>query len=112
MLEENVALLRDPPEAEGWRLLGAFDPWLQTRDRELLVAAAGRRKDVWRVLGRPGVVLAGHEVVGTCRPRSSGHDLRLRVDLWDGSVPPAPLGDEAERLAAHRSQRFVGWSDD
>lgn len=109
---DDLPLLRDPPTADGWRLLGAFDPWLQTRDRDLLVADAGRRKDVWRVLGRPGAVLAGHEIVGTWRPRSSGDDLRLYVDLWDGGAPPGPLGDEAERLAAHRGQRFAGWGGD
>lgn len=111
VLAEDHDALRDAPAAVGVRLLGAFDPWLQARDRELLVADAGRRKDLWRTLGRPGGVLVGHEVVGTWRPRSSGEELRLHVDLWDLDEHPPGLDDEAERLAAHRGQRFAGYTD-
>jgi hypothetical protein len=111
VLVEDLDVLRDAPPASGVRLLGAFDPWLQTRDRELLVADPGRRKDLWRTLGRPGGVLAGHEVVGTWRPRSNGATLRLFVEIWDGGDPPAGIDDEAERLAFHRGQRFGGYAD-
>jgi hypothetical protein len=93
------------------RLLGAFDPWLQVRDRALLVADEHRRKDLWRTLGRPGAVLVGHEVVGTWRPRSNGATLRLRVELWDGGDVPDGLDDQAHRLASHRGQRFGGYTD-
>jgi hypothetical protein len=111
VLVEDLDVLRDAPPASGVRLLGAFDPWLQTRDRELLVADPGRREDLWRTLGRPGGVLAGHEVVGTWRPRSNGATLRLCVEIWDGGDPPAGIDDEAERLAFHRGQRFGGYTD-
>jgi hypothetical protein len=37
--------------------------------------------------------------------------LRLKIELWDGAEPPGDLEDQAERLAAHRSQRFDGWTD-
>jgi hypothetical protein len=103
--------LRDPPPTDGVRLLGAFDPWLQARDRELLVADAPRRKALWPTLGRPGAVLAGHEVVGTWRPRSSGATLQLLVEIWDGGELPAGIDDQAERLATHRGQRFGGYAD-
>ncbi len=113
MLSEDLEVLRDPPAAQEVRLLGAFDPWLQVRDRDLLVADAQRRKDVWRTLGRPGGVLDGHELVGTWRPRSSGSTLRLRVALWDGRDRRSPeLDEQAERLAAHRGQRFGGYVED
>lgn len=107
---DDVERLRAATPGEGVRLLGAFDPWLQVRDRDLLVPDADRRKDLWRVLGRPGAVLAGAEIVGTWRPRSSGERLRLQVDLWDGRSPDAALEVEGERLAAHRGQRFDGFS--
>ncbi len=66
------------------RLLGPFDLFLQGRDRELVVPDADARKDLWRTIGRPGGVLAGHEVVGSWRPRSKGKKLRLAVTIWDG----------------------------
>lgn len=109
VLAGDVGVLQDPPHDQRVRLLGAFDPWLQARDRDLLVPAVVHRKDLWRVLGRPGAVLAGAEVIGSWRPRSSAAKLRLQVDLWDGSVPSADLEAEAEALAAHRGQRFDGF---
>lgn len=110
VLERDRDALDDPPGTSSLRLLGAFDPWLQVRDRDLLVADAARRKDLWRVLGRPGAVLAGTEVVGTWRPRSNGTRLRLQVERWDGHAPDAALEAAAEELAAHRGQRFDGFT--
>lgn len=113
VLAEDHDLLADPPTTDdAVQLLGAFDPWLQVRDRELLVADEGHRTDLWRVLGRPGAVLVGHEVVGTWRPRSKGEDLRLHVEVWDGGDMPDGIEEQAERLAAHRGQRFAGWAED
>lgn len=109
VLARDVEVLRSPPGGDQVRLLGAFDPWLQVRDRDLLVADAARRKDLWRVLGRPGAVLTGAEVAGTWRPRSSGARLRLQVEMWNGSEPGAALAAEAERLADHRGQTFAGF---
>ncbi len=86
------------------RLLGPFDPYLQTRDRALLVADPTRAKVLWPTLGRPGGVLVDGEVVGTWRPRKSGKRLSLQVALWD-PVPPAAreaVDEQAERLAAYR----------
>ena len=64
ILADDAAALADPPEATAVRLLGPFDLFLQGRDRELVVPDGSSRKDLWRVLGRPGGVLDGHEVVG------------------------------------------------
>ena len=86
------------------RLLGPYDPYLQLRDRELLVADEARRKDLWRVLGRPGAIVSDGEVVGTWRPKSAGRKLTVRIELWarDTKRLRSAIGDEAERLAAHR----------
>ena len=111
VLAADAPLLEDPPPVDGVRLLGAFDPWLQVRDRSLLVADEARRKDLWPVLGRPGAVLAGTEVVGTWRPRSRGERLQLRVEVWDGGPLPDGIEEQAERLAAHRAQSFEGFAD-
>jgi hypothetical protein len=111
VLAADVPLLEAAVPVEGVRLLGAFDPWLQVRDRSLLVADEARRKELWRVLGRPGAVLVGTEVVGTWRPRSQGERLQLRVEIWDGGPLPDGIAEQAERLAAHRGQAFAGFAD-
>ena len=90
------------------RLLGPFDLFLQARDRELIVPDESHRKDLWRVLGRPGAVLVGNEVLGSWRPRAAGRKLRIAVDAW-GALPD--LTEQAERLAAFRGVTFAGFTD-
>jgi hypothetical protein len=89
------------------RLLGPFDPYLQIRDRALLVPEEARAKDLWRTLGRPGAVLVDGEVAGTWRPRKAGRRLTVQVDPWR-DLPTAALEPEAERLAAVRGAELAG----
>jgi hypothetical protein len=98
------SLLENPPEPDLVRLLGAFDPFLQARDRNLLVPDESLHKKLWPVLGRPGVLLAEGEVAGTWRPKSSGTKLTLAVEPF-AKLPAAVWEDveaEAERVAAAR----------
>ncbi len=111
VLAEDADALAAAEPVAGVRLLGPFDLFLQGRDRELVVPDEDARKDLWRVLGRPGGVLDGHEVVGSWRPRSSGRTLRLAVSVWSGAERPAGLDEQAERLAAFRGQAFGGYVD-
>jgi Winged helix DNA-binding domain len=92
------------------RLLGPFDPYLQTRDRSLLVPDRAHAKDLWRILGRPGGVLVDGEVAGSWRPRKSGRRLTVAVELWR-ELPAAvrtELDEQAERLAACRGATLAG----
>ena len=89
------------------RLLGPFDPFLQARDRSLLVPDTAHAKALWPVLGRPGAVLRDGEVAGTWRPRKAGKRLRLEVALWS-RVPRGAVDEQAERLAAFRGLQLAG----
>ncbi len=106
-LEMLMAAAADPGTV---RLLSPFDLFLQARDRELLVPDADRRKELWVVLGRPGAVLVGSEIVGAWRPRASGKSLRLYVDAWS-PFPEAAVVEQAERLAAYRGLTYAGLAD-
>ena len=81
------------------RLLGPFDPWLQARDRDLIVPDASRHKALWPVLGRPGVLLVDGEVAGTWRTRSAGSRLTITVE------PFAPLGRQARQAIEAEAER-------
>lgn len=86
------------------RLLPPSDPWLQSRDREVIVPDAVLRKAIWKPIGSPGVVLSGIDVVGTWRTKQKGRTLRVEI-AWSGR--PVELGDEPERLAAVRGAADV-----
>jgi hypothetical protein len=92
------------------RLLGPFDPFLQLRDREVLAPHPARRKALWPMLGRPGAVVGGGEVLALWRPRTSGKSLRLAIEPWRRlkASERAALEEQAERLAAHRSVTLAG----
>lgn len=99
---------RKAPEAV--RLLGTHDPYVQLRDRDLLVSDEDRRQELWRVIGRPGAVVGDGEVLGTWRPRTAKGRLTLRVDPWTRltAATRALVEEQAERLAAHRSVDLAG----
>jgi hypothetical protein len=91
------------------RLLGPFDPYLQGRDREVLVPDPDRRAALWPVLGRPGAIAVDGELVGTWRPRTTKGRLALRIDAWaDLDALGDAIEHEGERLAAHRGVAFAG----
>ncbi|HSK60820.1 MAG TPA: winged helix DNA-binding domain-containing protein [Actinomycetospora sp.] len=98
------------PEPDLVRFLPPWDPMLQARDRELLVPDATARKELYRILGNPGALLAGGEIVGTWRPRASGKRLTLEIGLFGPLEPDLRprLDDEAERVAAARGLRLAG----
>lgn len=96
-----------PPDAV--RLLGGMDPFLQARDRDVLVPDRAVHKVLWPVLGRPGVLLANGEVAGVWRPKSSGRGLTLHVEAF-APVPPRVwtiVEEEAARVATARGAQRV-----
>jgi len=107
LLGEVSGIKRDQ---ELLRLLGGFDLFLQGKDRELMVPDATRHKELWPILGRPGAVLHGTEIVGTWRPKASGRQFTLRLSLWTAlsKRSRSQLDIEAERLAAHRGAELAG----
>lgn len=107
--EAGVRLLENAPTPRVVRLLGPFDPWVQARDRALIVPDKAMHKALWPVLGRPGVVLVDGEVLGVWRPRATGSRLSLAVEAF-APLKPATWTDidaEAERVAAVRGASAV-----
>lgn len=104
-----VDALTTAPEPEMVRLLGPYDPYLQARDREVIVPDKAVHKALWPMLGRPGVLFADGEVAGTWRAKSSGAKLTLTVEAF-APLPPAvwtQVEAEAERVAAVRGATTV-----
>jgi hypothetical protein len=96
-----VDALTSAPPPELVRLLGPFDPYLQARDRELIVPDKGVYKTLWPVLGRPGVLLVDGDVAGVWRPKTSGKKLTLSVEAF------APLPDSVWRQVDEEAARVA-----
>jgi hypothetical protein len=116
VLDEHLADLRAEAPAASTQvdLVGAYDPYLQLRGRDTLVADPDRRKQLWPVLGRPGAVLVDGEVVATWRPRTAGRKLTVRLDPWTdlSAAVRSAIDGQAERLAAFRGVPLAGVIDD
>jgi hypothetical protein len=107
---DRVAALRSAPPPRLVRLLPGTDPFLQARDRDLLVPDQDRRAKLWPALGKPGALLGDGEIVGTWRARMAGKTtLDIRVTPFEplGTRIRTELETEAERVAAARGARNV-----
>ena len=96
------------------KLVGSHDPFLQLRDRALLVPDAAAHKAVWPSIGRPGGVLADGELLATWRPKTAKGALTVRLQPMKriSKADRAAIEAEAERLAAFREVDLAGVVDD
>ncbi len=103
MLDADVGALRAGTMPEGVRLLPPHDPYTQLRDRETIVEKKYHR-DMWRISGDPGTVLADGEIVGTWRPQKKGRKLTITVKMFEDLVERhrASVRAEAEQIAVLR----------
>ncbi|MGW5722236.1 DNA glycosylase AlkZ-like family protein [Amycolatopsis sp. NPDC003865] len=110
---DRLNALENPPEPEVVRLLPPLDPFIQARDKALLVPDPARRKEVWKMLGNPGVLVADGDIAGTWRTKGSGAKLTFTVTAFDPLRPAVREEAEAEaaRVAAVRGfeKHAVTW---
>lgn len=106
---DRVDALRSAPQPDLVRLLGPFDPYMQARDRELIVPDKSVHKVLWPVLGRPGALFVDGEIVGVWRTKAAGDKLTITVEAF-GPLPPKvwkQVDAEAERIAEVRGASDV-----
>ena len=92
MAEADVAEVADAPPPEMVRLVPASDPYLQTRDRDLLVPDAGHRRALWKVLASPGALLVDGEVAGIWRARQTRSTRSAKATGSSSGDGPGPDG--------------------
>jgi hypothetical protein len=100
LLTSDLDTLEAPPDPSGVRLLPARDPYLQSRDRAMLIADASARRKLWQPVSGPGAVLADGEIVGTWRARTAGDRLRVEVEPFGRLNRTFHTAIEAEAGAA------------
>ncbi|MGM1060126.1 DNA glycosylase AlkZ-like family protein [Saccharothrix sp. Mg75] len=98
---DRLDAFENPPEPEVVRLLPPLDPYLNARDRDLLVPDKAHQKEVWRVLGRRGALLVDGEVLGTWTAKATPTRLTVKAHPF----VPLDVGmfaEEATHLARAR----------
>lgn len=106
MLAADLTVAHTLPEPDPDRvlLLGPHDPYLDLRDRGLILPDKKRQRAVWRTVGNPGVILQGGCVAGIWRTRTVRNGLELTLTPWESPSPAlrARLAELAEAYAAFR----------
>lgn len=97
--EEHLTAIRAAKKPHLVRLLPPADPYLQGRDRDLLVPDKQRQKALWRILGSPGALFVDGEVVGLWRAKLASKQ-RLDVTITTFETLPANRRPEVEAEAA------------
>lgn len=100
----------EPGGLEEVRLLSAFDLFTAAKDRALLTSDKAQHKELWPVLGRPGALAAGGELLGTWRPKTVKGRFELHVRPWCSwsAAVRSSVEAQAEVLARSRGQEFAG----
>ena len=106
LLARDESALASPPRAEGVRLLPPGDPYLQKPNRALLAPDDSLRRDLFRAVGSPGVVLRDGRLAGSWKAKLTRGTLELHVRKL-GRLARAGVVEEAERLAALRGATGV-----
>jgi hypothetical protein len=101
LLADDETALASPPQAEGVRLLPPGDPYLQKPNRELLAPDDALRRDLFRAVGSPGVVLRDGRLAGSWKAKLTRGTLEVEVRRL-GRLARGAVDDEAARVAALR----------
>jgi len=98
------ALLSAESDEETLILLGAHDPYLDMRDRTVILENKSFHKTVWRFVANPGVVLKGGRIIGIWKSKTLKDKLDIVVNLWEYTQPSEQrrLQNLAEEYAAFR----------
>jgi hypothetical protein len=104
LLSADEKAIESPPRSSGARLLPVQDPFLQQRDRTVLVEDEWARRRLWRPVRGPGAVLVDGEIAGAWQARKAGSRLQVSVEPFRRLAVHvrAQIEEEAERLAPFR----------
>lgn len=104
MLAEDIPLLCGDAPSSGILLLGAHDPYLDLRDREIVLENKTLQRRVWRTVANPGAILKDGQIVGIWKSKTAKNRMEIRAELWE-HLPErcvCQIRDWTERYAAFR----------
>lgn len=105
---DGQSLLSAGYDEERLLLLGAHDPYLDLRDRTIILEDQARHKTVWKYVANPGAVLKGGRIIGIWKTKTQKDRLDLSMALWEPTTPTEGtlLEGLAEEYAVFRDLRL------
>lgn len=85
-------------------LLGAHDPYLDIRDRSVILEHQPLHKTVWKTVANPGVILKCGQIAGIWKAKTTAGKLEISVQLFEllTDYEKEALKSLAEEYAAFR----------
>ena len=114
ILAQDRDALAAPAEDSGTiRLLGPHDPYLDARDRELLLPDAAQRRQIWKTVSNPGVILKDGKIAGHWAAKSQVHRMSATYSLFEpcSTAQIAAIHREIEAYASFRSLHLATLSE-
>ena len=92
--------------------LGPHDPYLDTRDRDVLLPDKALQKLVWRTVGNPGAVVLDGRISGVWTARTVRDRLELSVTAWQAfsARQQSMLEIRAQEYAAFRGLSLLKYT--
>jgi hypothetical protein len=89
-------------------LLGAHDPYLDMKDRTIILENKFFHKTVWRFVANPGAILKGGRIIGTWKAKTLKDKLDISITAWETvtSAEQPALKQLVEEYAAFRLLRI------
>lgn len=84
-------------------LLGAHDPYLDIRDRSVILEHLPLHKTVWKTVSNPGVVLKCGRIAGIWKTKTTGGKLEISIQLFE------PLSDCETRTLKSLAEEYAGF---
>ena len=91
---------------------GPHDPYLDTRDRDVLLPDKALQKLVWRTVGNPGAVVLDGRISGVWTARTVRDRLELSVTAWQAfsARQQSMLEIRAQEYAAFRGLSLLKYT--
>lgn len=101
---DEKTLIKEQPLERDLLLLGGHDPYLDQRDRDILLPKKSLHKQIWQMVSNPGAVVYKGEIIGkwTCHVKGSGLDID--ICLWSHLEQEKRIPALAEAYASFRKK--------
>lgn len=83
MLAEDMESLLSAETDEKLLLLGPHDPYLDLRDRTVILENKAFHKKVWQFVSNPGAVLKGGRIIGIWKAKKNKGQLEVLASVWE-----------------------------